>query len=182
MGYCVFYVFFIMLYEYGCDKKEKSTYLKKWIVLIVSAIFIFNNVVISNVSYHKAQMAYEKSYGTLIRIADRIEMTYDAENCEEILVIGSLDDSKMYSSYLPPDITGVTDGYILRADDETVGQSVLCSELNDYCGKDYNFISGERKKIIMQNDEIKNMNFWPQKDSIKVVDGIIIINLGAESE
>ena len=182
MGYSIFYVYFIVLYEYGQDKKEHTTYAKKWIVLLICMAVIFNNIVISNVSYHKAQMAYEKSYGTLIRIADRIETTPYAKESDEILVIGALDMSKMYSSYLPPDITGITDGYIIRADDETVGQSVLCAALNDYCGKEYNFISGERKKLLMQKDEIKSMQLWPLKDSVKVVDGIIIINLGLESE
>ncbi|MDO5477675.1 MAG: hypothetical protein Q4G23_00735, partial [Clostridia bacterium] len=120
MGYAVFYLFFIILYERGKEKNKKRASLKCWVVLITAAAIISNQVVIANVSYHKAQMAYEKSYGVLIRIADRIEETPGSTSCEKILVIGALSDSEAYSVNLTPDITGITDGYILRADDETV--------------------------------------------------------------
>lgn len=180
MGYSIFYIFFVLLYEHIPNNKNAG--IKSWIILIVGCFIIINQTVIANVSYHKAQMAYEKSYGTLIRIADRIEGTQGAELCSEILVIGALADSKAYSVQLPPDMTGITDGYILRADDETVGQSVLCSALNDYCQKDYKFIFGERKQTFLQKDEIKEMNCWPSENCIVINDGVLVIKLGEAGE
>lgn len=180
MGYAVFYIFFLTLYERGAEGDEKHKHIKCWILLILSLLLIGDQVVTANVSYHKAQMAYEKSYGVLIRIADRIEQTEGANECERILVSGTLPDSLAYSVNLPPEITGITDGYILRYDDEIVGQSVLTSALNDYCGKNYEFLAGEEKKELMKNAEAVNMGVWPEKDSIKVLDGVIVINLGAE--
>jgi hypothetical protein len=147
-------------------------------VLILSVCLILNLVVISNVSYHKAQMAYERSFGTLIRIADRIEQTDGAESCESVLVIGYLSGSDAYSVNLPPDITGTTDGYIIRADDEIVNQSVLSSALNDYCGKNYRFISGEEKSSILKKIDTNSLGNWPQKNSISVIDDVIVIKLG----
>ena len=182
MGYSVFYLFFIVLYERGNDKNEKCTAVKRWIILIISLVLIINQVVISNVSYHKAQMAYEKSYGVLIRIADRIEQTSDAKNCNKLLVIGALENSHEYSVNLTPDITGITDGYIIRADDETVGQSVLCSALNDYCEKNYEFLSGEEKKAFIGREEVKSMAIWPSEDCIKVIDDTVVIKLSVEGE
>ncbi|MBQ8904229.1 MAG: hypothetical protein IJY73_08105, partial [Oscillospiraceae bacterium] len=114
--------------------------------------------------------------------ADRIAQTPGSEACKRILVIGALDDSEAYSVNLTPDITGITDGYIVRADDETVGQSVLTSSLNDYCGKNYEFVSGEEKKNFIQREEIKSMKKWPQKDCVAVVDDTIVIKLGTEGE
>jgi len=175
MGYLVFYMFLIVLYERG---EEKSALIRCWAVFILSMAMILNNTVIANISYHKAQMAYEKSFATLIRIADRIENTPEAESCDEILVVGYLKDSESYSVSLPPDITGITDGQIIRADDETVGQSVFCSALNDYCGKSYSFLSGERKKELLEKAEVKNMKAWPLKDCVAVVDNIIVVKLG----
>ena len=137
---------------------------------------------ISNVSYHKAQIAYEKSYGVLIRIADRIEQEPGVEDCNKILVLGALDNSEAYSVNLTPNITGITDGYIIRADDETVGQSVLCSALRDYCEMDYEFVSGEEKKNLAQREEVKSMEQWPSKDCVAIIDDIVIIKLGTEGE
>lgn len=182
MGYCVFYLLFLLVYERGSEKKEKHTCAKRWIVLTIAMMLIANQVVIANVSYHKAQMAYERSYGVLVRIADRIEQTPGAENCDKILVIGALENSESYSVKLAPEITGITDGYIVRADDEIVGQSVLCSALSDYCEKDYAFVSGEQKKALIQKEEVKAMGKWPASDCIAVAEETVIIKLGTEGE
>ncbi len=182
MGYAIFYLFFLALYERGADESEKSAAFKCWSILIVALAIIANQVVISNVSYHKAQMAYEKSYGVLLRIADRIERTPGADECDRILVIGALDNSEDYSVNLTPDITGITDGYIIRADDETVGQSVLTSTLRDYCEMDYEFISGEEKKNLLEREEVKSMEKWPAESCVAVIDDTVIIKLGTEGE
>ena len=182
MGYSVFYLFFLLLYERGAETNEKQNCLRCWIVFLTAVVMILNQVVIANVSYHKAQIAYEKSYGVLMRIADRIEQTPEAENCNRILVLGALDNSKAYSVNLTPDITGITDGYIIRADDEVVKQSVLASSLNDYCEKNYEFVSGEEKKKIAQTEVVKSMEKWPSKNCIAVIDDTIIIKLGTEGE
>ncbi len=175
MGFLVFYLFFILQYENTSVKPGK---VKQWTILVVTAILIFNQTIIANVSYHKLNMAYEKSYGTLIRIADRIEQTEGAGECDSILVLGYLPESEAYSAELPPDMTGTTDGYILRADDEIVGQSVLCSALNDYCGKNYKFISGEEKSELLKRIDTDSLNNWPAKNSISVIDNVIVIKLG----
>jgi hypothetical protein len=142
---------------------------------------VFNNVIIANVSYHKLNMAYEKSYGVLIRIADRIEQTEGADLCDRILVLGAPENSEPYSSDLLPDMTGTTDGLILRADDEIVGQSVLCSALNDYCGTSYQFVAGEEKSAILEKLQEEKFGVWPASDSLFVVDDTIAIGLGKEA-
>ena len=180
MGYSVFYLFFLILYERG--KADRFTAVKCWIVLLAGVALIANQVVIANVSYHKAQMAYEKSYGVIIRIADRIEQTPGAEECENILVIGCLENSKDYSVNLPPEITGITDGFIVRFDDETVGQSVFTSTLNDYCGKNYRFLSGDEKKKLAGNPEVTAMGKWPESNCIRVVEDTLVVKLGTEGE
>ena len=177
MGYAVFYIFFLILYERGCESPVKC-----WGVLVMAMVLIGNQVVISNVSYHKAQMAYEKSYGELIRIADRIEQTPDTENCKKIVVVGALQNSEKYSVNLTPDITGITDGYIIRKDDETVNQSVLTSALNDYCGKNYEFLRGKEKEEFLERVEVRAMSDWPAKDSVEVIDKTIVIKLSEEGE
>ena len=154
--------------------------MKAWAVLGVTALLIFNQILIANITYHKLNMAYEKSYGMLIRIADRIEQTDGADECDSILVLGQPPESEDYSAVLPPDMTGTTDGYIIRADDENVGQSVLCSALNDYCGTDYTFLAGEEKKALMEKVGAEEMGIWPADDSIRVSDGVIVIRLGSE--
>ena len=180
MGYVIFYLMFLIMYERNGRMTEKLNVAKCWSVLLIAVLLTATHVVTANVSYHKAQMAYEKSYGVLIRIADRIEQTLGAENCEKLLVIGALENSEDYGAVLPPDITGITDGYIIRADDETAGQSVLCSALCDYCGKEYIFVSGDEKKALIESINAQGMGVWPHADSITVSGDTLIIKLGEE--
>ena len=182
MGCVVFYLFFLILYERGTDSNKTQAHIKCWAVLLTALVLISNQVVISNVSYHKAQMAYEKSYGVLVRIADRIEQIPNADKCNKILVLGALDNSEDYSVNLTPNITGITDGYIIRADDETVGQSVLCSALNDYCEKDYIFLSGDDKQRFSTRDDVKSMSEWPKENSVAVIDDTVVIKFSSEGE
>lgn len=178
MGFLVFYLLLILQYEKADFKNIKLNTLKIWAILGISFVLIFNQIIIANVSYHKLNIAYEKSYGTLIRLADRIEQTEGAENCDSILVLGALSNSEAYSVNLPPDMTGTTDGYIIRADDEVVGQSVLCSALNDYCGTNYSFLSGEAKKEFLEKIDMNTLKIWPDKNSILIIDNVIVIKLG----
>ncbi len=173
MGFLVFYLFLILQYE----TKDTNVF-KSWLILGTVSVIVFNFVIIANVGYHKLNIAYDKSYGTLIRIADRIEQTDGAEECDSIAVFGYLPESEAYSVILPPDLTGATDGYILRADDDIVGQSVLCSALNDYCGKNYKFLEHKDKQGVFGLADADSMGVWPARDSIKVVDNTIIIKLG----
>ena len=178
MGFLIFYLLFILIYEKIDFEKINFQAIKSWSVLVISVVLIFNYIVIANVSYHKLNMSYEKSIGTLNRIADRIEQTDGANACDSILVLGALDNSEAYSSNLPPDMTGTTDGFIIRADDEIVGQSVLCSALNDYCGKEYKFLSGEEKQELLGKIDENNLSNWPDKNSIQIISNVIIIKLG----
>lgn len=178
MGFLIFYLIFILAYEKIKLKNFNFQVIKSWSVLVLSVVLIFNYIIIANVSYHKLNMAYEKSIGTLNRIADRIEQTEGASACDSILVLGALEDSHAYSSDISLDMTGATDGYIIRADDEIVGQSVLCSALNDYCGKDYKFLAGKEKQQLIDKLEENSLGIWPDKNSIKIVDNVIVIKLG----
>ena len=178
MGFLIFYLLFIFIYEKVDFKNIKIQAIKSWLVIALSAALIFNYVIIANVSYHKLNMAYEKSIGTLNRIADRIDQTEGANDCDSILVLGALDNSEAYSSDISLDMTGTTDGHIIRADDEIVGQSVLCSALNDYCGKDYKFLSGKEKQELLGKIDENKLSNWPDKNSIQIIDNVIIVKLG----
>ena len=178
MGFSIFYILFILEYERVEFKNVKLYNLKLWTILLLTTVMIFNHIVIANVAYHKLNMAYEKSIGTLNRIADRIEQTHGSDKCDSILVLGALEDSEDYNSYISLDMTGTTDGHIIRADDEIVGQSVLCSALNDYCGKNYKFLAGIEKEELLSKIDDSSLENWPAANSIKIVDNVIVIKLG----
>ena len=77
-------------------------------------------------------------------------------------------------------MTGTTDGLLLRADDELVGQSVVCTALNDYCGTSYSFVFGEEKAALLAQPDVQQLGVFPAADSIIVKNSTVIIKLGTE--
>ena len=116
-----------------------------------------------------------------MRLAHQIEQTPDALSCRRLLVVGALPGSEAYSVNFPPDMTGTTDSYLLRADDESVGQSILCSTLNDYIGTDFSFLAGEEKDAWLEQSAVAEMPVFPEAGSVAVKDDILIIKLSEES-
>ena len=178
MGYAAFYLSFVLFYERLDGLSPRASTLRSWAILLVGGAIVFYCIVLANVCYHLSQMSYERSYGTLLRIADRIEQLDGADACTRIAVIGHLPDSRAYSADLSPEMTGYTAGLILRADDPTVGQSVLTAALNDYCSTDYTFATRAEKQQLLTLDEVRQMPLWPQTGSVAVVGDTIVIRAG----
>lgn len=177
MGYCVFYLAFVLFYEH-LNERPRFSALKNWSILLVGSAVVFNCIVLANVCYHLAQLSYERSYSIAIRMADRIEQLDDAESCTKLAVLGTLPGSELYSADLGLNMTGFTEGLLLRPDDPTVNQSVLTTTLNDYCALDLEFVSHDEKEQLLQLPEIQQMPLWPQTGSVAVVGDTIVIRVG----
>ena len=178
MSFFVVYIYLIMLYEKLEFKIQPLNAVKCWAIVGLCAVMIYSNICTANVAYHKLQMAFEKSYGILVRISDRIELLDGFDRAERILVIGRLENSDDYSIDFPPEITGTTNGLIVRHDDEVVGQSVMTSALNDYCDLSLDFVSGTEAQKIESRPQIAAMPCWPNEGSVvKTEDGIIVVKL-----
>ena len=178
IGYAAFYLIFVLFYERLDGLSPRASALRSWAILLVGGAVVFYCIVLANVCYHLSQMSYERSYGTLLRIADRIEQLDGADACTRIAVIGHLPDSRAYSADLSPEMTGYTAGLILFADNPTVGQSVLTAALNDYCSTDYTFATRAEKQQLLALDEVRQMPLWPQTGSVAVVGDTIVIRAG----
>lgn len=180
MALFIVYIYLILLFEKFDFNKLNTA--KKWVVTALCGIIIFINIATANVAYHKLQISFEKSYGILIRISDRIEAIDGYENAEKILVVGALKNSQSYSVNFPPEITGTTDGLIIRKDDETVHQSVLTSSLKDYCGIELDFLYGENAESLKKSEQVKNMPCWPARGSVAISGKTVIVKLSGGEE
>ena len=179
MGYCIFYLFFLLFYERISSAGHNFLCFKQWSIFIVMALIVYNNVLIANISYHKLQIAYEKSYSVTVRISDRIEQTENSDKCEKIAVIGKLPGSEMYSSMIPPDMTGITDGYIIRETDAVIkDQNVILSTLEDYCGLKYKNCETEEIEKMKKEGVLDKMQPWSSEQSVAVYRNILIVYLG----
>ena len=81
---------------------------------------------------------------------------------------------------IPPEITGSTNGLILRHDDESVKQSVMTSALNDYCNMNLKFLSGKEAAALKNTELVKNMPLWPKQGSVAIYKDTVILKLSEE--
>ena len=77
-------------------------------------------------------------------------------------------------------ILGITDGVIIRHDDETVGQSVLADTLRDYGDIDLIFVDGERARALEATDTVQSMPCWPAVGSVAVIDDTVVVKLSGD--
>ena len=128
------------------------------------------------------EIACEKSFGTVIRLADRIEQLPEAAACDKIAVFGSLADSEPIAVYFPPNMTGITDGYILRRQDTSMGENVPQAMLRDYCGLSYGDTTQADKDRIAQTAQYQEMPCWPKAGSVAAFDHILVIKFSEEND
>ena len=176
-GFLVIPVFFLTFYERRVFRTPRYENLKSWIILVVGLVMIYNYALVANISYHKLQMTFLDSFGEVVRIADRIEQTPGAEKCRKLAVLGVKPDSKAWSANVLLDVTGVTDGSLLRPDDYTVNQSVITTTINDYAGKNYVFATRAERLRLAKDPRVLRMPFWPAPGSIAVVDKYLVLRL-----
>lgn len=182
MGNCMIYVLLLLFYERLQNIPKKILFVKQWVILLLSLCLTYVFVLTANISYQKLHMAYERSYGVLVRIADRIEQMPEALGCQKIAVIGSLAGSEPYSVVLPPDMTGITDGFIIRKQDITMRENVLQAMLKDYAGLDYQNTTAAEIEQVMESEVFAEMAAWPKQGSIAVWEDILVIRLGETKE
>ena len=172
MGNGLFYLFAAVLYERTENFSGKVLAIRQWSILGLGSVFCFFFILTANVSYQKMQMAYEKSYAAVLRMADRIEQLPEADSCSTLAVIGGLPGANQASSVdFPPVMTGITDQYI------TWGQDEIFSMLQDYFGFSYLPATSAMRSDIEKTSSFQSMPFWPASGSIAVIQGTLVIHL-----
>lgn len=179
MCLCLIYILPLLFYE-RLSSVSKEVCFMKWGIFILSLAIVYYFVMISNISYQKMHMAYEKSYGVAVRLTDRIEQLPGADSCSKIAVIGCLPGSEAFSYTFPPDITGITDSYIIRKQDTMMHENVLQAMLRDYCEISYEDTTEEEIQKIYSTEEFNKMSCWPEDNSVSVIGDILVIKFGGK--
>ena len=180
MSLCLIYVSPLICYDRMPRENTKSSTAQQWVIFVLTVLTIYNFTLIANISYQKMHMAYERSYGVVVRMADRIEQLPEAKNCTKIAAFGCLSGAEVYSSNLPPDMTGMTDSWILRKQDTSMGENVTQAMLRDYCGISYEDTTEEEKLRLAGTEAYQQMPCWPEPGSIAAIDGVLVVKYSDE--
>lgn len=143
------------------------------ILSIVAIVMIFNYVVTDNIAYSNLEKKYEKTYAYCVRLADRMEQTEGYYQGIPIAMIGVVSDKE----YPVTDVTGDVTSKLLGITGDTLlytGENYKAFFQN-YLGITINLIPIENMAEIYNSKEYWEMNSFPAKDSMQVVDGVLYI-------
>ena len=172
--YTILYIFAVILYERYANKIFKN------IFAILMVLIIFYNAIIANITYFCLEDTYKRTYADGLEMMIRInEVASDREEIDEILFLGSkkyINGSKFNDKY------NVFYRYSIAMnnmyDNFLYDGSHAYIFLRETFGLKYNMSwNNEYKKQFFDNPEVQKMGVWPAKDSVAIVDNIIIVKL-----
>lgn len=172
MALVAFYLLPVVFYD-RYEPTRFATPALSWATLLLSAVVIFNFALIANISYFNMNLKYEKSYGFMNRVLDRIEQTEGYDQAEKLAVFGrvSMDDNistgQVHESL--PYMTGI------------MGNRFVAHPLHyermlkHFFGFSLELVEDEQKEELMQTTLYNEMGIWPAEDSIVILDDTVLI-------
>ena len=154
--------------------KEKMN-IARTVSVVLVGIICFNFFITDQIAYFNLNEKYEKTYAYCIRLLDRIEQTPGYEQGMPICMVGVVSKDSYPSTDITADYTSKirgTDGDFLLYRGEQYQTFI-----EHYLGASLNILSGDAVIDMYYSDEYEEMKSFPDKDSIKIVDGIMYIKL-----
>ena len=147
----------------------------KTVSVALVALLCYNFLLMDNIAYFNMQQQYEKSYAYCVRLLDRIEQTPGYVQGMPICMVGEISEESYPQTYLTKDITSKirgTDKSFLFYRGEQYRQF-----MKNYLGATLNILEGEYVNDMYFSEEYSEMSTFPDKNSIKIVNGIMFIKL-----
>lgn len=157
------------------NDREKIVGMNRIMLLIsggILAIIIYNYGMVANTSYTSIHQRYEKTYGTMLRLIDRIEQTEGyTEETPILFKISKKDETeKSTEAILNSSMTGMT-GKILYGDVHIRAFATL------YLDKKIVEPSQEQINLVMETKEYSEIPLWPNKDCIEMIQNTIVVHI-----
>lgn len=154
----------------------------KYTVVFCSLIIIWNYTWQDNASYIAIKSMQNQAESTVLRIVTQIE---DLDGFYEeipVLFLGGLENNsylnRFNTSIEAKKVFDRSWGFI--STNSTIWWGNLDSWrkiLYEYTGVNLNLISESECTAILQSEEYKSMNFYPNKDSIKIINNTVVVKL-----
>ena len=171
----LFPIFALVCVEKGLSTEEGKVKGIAYLAGLAGALlFVWQFILSDNIAYFNMNERYEKTYAYCLRLADRIEQTEGYHVGMPVMMIGVLDEDK----YPVTDITGAVTERIFG----TTGDMLIYKAeqyqafMSHYLNVSLNVITDEKTIVdIYHSDAYREMDSFPAKDSVKVVDGILYV-------
>lgn len=148
--------------------------LLKYLIYIFTSILIFTYILSNNASYMYRQEVFNNYYDTTSRMLDRVfenEYYYDGM---PILFAGNIENP---SSRLEPYINKSAFSFNMVGYNDYRTATDILFFIDRYMGKEITTCSYEDYLNIISSDIFKEMDVFPADDSVKIIDGIMVVKI-----
>lgn len=148
----------------------------EWLGLAAAFTLVFSYAVADNIGYSNLQKRYEKTYAYCVRLLDRIEQTEGYYQGIPIAMIGVVSDDEYPMTDITLPVTGGMIGLSGGGSDSLLYTGVNYQEfMKHYLGATLNILPAEAMAEMYYSEEYIEMDSFPGKDSIRIMDGIMYI-------
>ncbi len=171
------------LYNKKLESRENRAVILKTFTIVVIAIVIASNIILSSVYYLKIDKVYEATVLFENRMYSRIESTEGYDRYTPIAVIASSGSFYVHGGDIYPEIiedTGIWQKYIGFNDLAGTRPSYATDRAIRFINNTLNVgavgATPEQIDEILASDEYSNMGVYPSDDGIKMINGIVVVN------
>lgn len=182
---CAAYILVYMLPLFIVSKIEwggvKNGGKIRLLIFAFVGLMCIQNIKTVNGYYLALQLRQERTYALAVRIFDRIEQTADLERNTKIVFIGSATQKEIEKyretfDRLTDGATGIYNHYFLDT------QADWADYAADSLGIEYCAVTDDFAEELSHKTEIQLMPVFPEADSIKQMDDMVIVKVHAEEE
>ena len=159
---------------------NKGTFIFKWASIISVFLVVFTYYLADNTSYMVLKLKYDQAINTTIRIMERIEEAENYSPDKPIMIAGIIEENNRL--FLPAHkLNNYTLGDIF--DNPVFHGSYSGMEgtwtkfINTYMGLNVQFCNVTSYNDIVDSEYFKEMNVFPEENSVKMVYGVMVVKL-----
>jgi len=162
--------------------KKTVVNLLSWLSVIISTVIILTYIITASATYITIKLNYNNAISITNRILTQIEANPNYDINIPILFAGNIkNNDSYYNSTVSKFATGNVSNWNVFWNDYEGSLSTWSSFINLYCGgKTVNFCNKEDYLKIIKSEEFKNMNTYPNTNSIKIINNIMVVKFTNE--
>lgn len=156
-----------------CDSRGMLEGLAEWAAFAAAFVLVFCYGLTDNIAYVNLQRRYEKTYAYCLRLLDRIEQTEGYYPGIPIAMVGVVGDVQFPVTDITLPVTG---GMIGLSGDVLLytGENYQVF-MKNYLGATLNMLPVEAMSEMYFSEEYVEMDSFPGKNSVRIIDGILYI-------
>ncbi len=166
MGFSLIYLLPVLLTE------QLHRVSLRWIVLLLSALTIYQFALLANITYLQAHKSYEETYALAVTLTDRIEQLPDYEQAKKLCVLGHFDGHDDISISFPPAMTGIKEGYLVSEPGH------FSAFLETYLGLQLPACTEQEQAAIASSQKASTMPIWPAQGSLYLEGDTVVLKIG----